>query len=142
MEIDLGPCSADDMIAWTKMARRIVVEIKGVDGEIGINPDLAEPWSRLIDAWAQGAQTARAADHHFRSTETIEPDMAEFLLHGLDQCLHSPQVAQWVTQEEASAHRGTTMMIVRAFTDALWEQGSGCQHFADQVLASLGTEID
>lgn len=138
VEFDLGPCPADEMIAWTRMARRVIVEYKGLDEEeTAISRDHLSHWSELVESWSDGA--ARAADQGtcFRWTRPMRTEVAEYLLHGLDQCIHSAHTARWVTIDEAERHRPVTMSVIQAFTNGLWAEGPACQHFADQVLSSL-----
>ncbi len=48
----------------------------------------------------------------------------------------------WVTPIEAAEQRAFTTLVIRAFVDGLIAEGHSCQHFADQIMASLGDLLD
>lgn len=139
MVIELGPCAADDVLRWSKFARRILVELRTTEDEdqAVVSPDVLELWSRTLDEWSGRAVESANHDAPFRWSSEVEPEVAEFLLHGLDKCLHSPRVMGWVTPAEAEEQRAFTMLVVRSFVDGLAAEGEGCRHFADQILTSL-----
>lgn len=138
VEFALGPCPADDMIAWTRTARRVVVEAKS-DPDHGDGPSLdqLDAWSDLIDSWSRAGYEAEAEGHCFRWFQEMNADVGEFLLHGLELCLTSDQLDEWVTPSEASALQPTTVAVVKAFTNALWCEGAACQHYVDHILGLL-----
>lgn len=139
MVLELGPLPAADVLNWTKFARRIVVELRSTpEVEDLVSADVIELWSRTLTEWTGAAQQAAGSELPFRWTSDLEPEVAEFLLDGLDKCLHSPAVMSWVTPAEASEQRPVTMTIVRAFVDGLIAESNSCQHYADQILSSLG----
>lgn len=143
MVLELGPCPADEVTSWTRFARRVILELRTHDaGESGISPDVLSLWCNYIDRWAETASDAAAEHGPFRWSDDLDPDVGQFLLHGLDQCLHSDALAEVVTPAESSAHRGFTMKVVRAFVDALACEGEACEHYVDQVLISFGGQLD
>jgi hypothetical protein len=142
MVLELGPCPAEDVVRWSKFARRIVVELRSTEGIEGFAPDVIDLWARTLDDWSSQAKDFSDADSLFRLTEELEPEVAEYLLHGLDRCLHSPAVMSWITPEEAKEQRAFTMHVVRAFVDCLSAEGYGCQQYADQILSSFGALLD
>ncbi len=138
MEFALGPCPASDIIAWTKTARRVIVEAKDLPrGQGGPAHDQLLYWSHLVQTWSSVAHHAQSDGECFRWQEEMSPEMAEYLMHGLELCLHLDQFDQWVTAEEATALKPTTTTIVQAFTTALSCEGTACQHFVDQLRGSL-----
>lgn len=142
MVLELGPCPADDVLRWSKFARRILVELRSNDlAERVVSTDVVDLWSRTLDEWSDEA-AGLADDVTFRWSTDLEPEVAEYLLHGLERCLHSPTVRGWIRPEEAREQRMFTMQVVRAFVDGLQAEGRGCQQYADQIMASLGNYID
>lgn len=140
MVLELGPLPATDVLHWSKFARRIVVELRSApEGDELLSPDVIELWSRTLTDWTGTAQRAVSDELPFRWSSDLEPEVAEFLLHGLDKCLHSPVVMGWVTTDEKEQQRTVTMAVVRAFVDGLTVESHSCQHYADQILTSLST---
>ncbi|MEM7322398.1 MAG: hypothetical protein AAF531_04865 [Actinomycetota bacterium] len=138
MVLELGPLPAADVLDWTKFVRRLSIELRSVPAaDAVVSTDVIELWSKTLTVWATAAQQAGSDDLPFRWSSDMEPEMAEYLLHGMDKCLHSPLVMSWVTPEEATRHRPVTMSIVRAFVDGLAVESKGCRHYADQILSSL-----
>jgi hypothetical protein len=139
MVLELGPLPTADVLKWNKFARRIIVELRSSpDVADLVSTDVIELWSRTLTEWTGTAQQAEGSELPFRWTSDLEPEVVEFLLDGLDKCLHSPVVMSWVTAAEASDQRPVTMAIVRAFVDGLIAESNSCQHYADQILSSLG----
>lgn len=136
--LDLGPCRAEDALSWSQFARRIVVELRSCpDVDRATSSDLLELWARTIDRWAAHADDCAAAERPFRWESEVEPEMAEFLLDGLDRSLHSPTVRQFCTDAEIAQQRPFTALVVRSFIDGLASEGAGCRQYADQVTSSL-----
>lgn len=143
MVLELGPCPADDVVRWSKFARRIVVELRSTpEYDELISPDVVDLWSKTLDEWLNQAKSMVGDEPPFRWTAELEPEVVEFLLHGLDRCLHSPTVMSWVTPAEARDQRAFTMRVVRAFVDGLSAEGHSCQHYADQILTSFGQLLE
>ncbi len=130
MLLELGPWPAEDVRSWSKFARRILIELRSQEEQL-VSPDVVDLWSRIIDEWSTDP-----ADP-FRWSAELEPEVVEFLLNGLERCLHSETVMSWVTAEEAAAQRTFTTIVVQAFCDGLLVEGHGCRHFADEILSSL-----
>lgn len=143
MELEVGPISADEAGSWIKFARRILIELNSTppSGELP-SPDVVDQWSQTIDQWSDIAQAAIAAETPFRVSASYEPEFGEYLLHGLEQCLLSPIVAEWVRPEEAELQLPFTLMVVRAFVEGLATEGRSAQHYIDQILASFGQDLD
>jgi hypothetical protein len=138
MVLELGPCPAEDVLRWSKFARRILVQLRSDCGQGLVSPDVVDLWANTVDAWSSHATALDQPDLAFRWSGDMEPEVVEFLLDGLDKCLHSPTVMSWVTPEEAAEQRAFTMLIVRAFVDGLLVEGHSCQHYADEILVSMG----
>jgi len=136
MLLELGPVEADDVQCWTRFARRMITELRtDPDDLAGIaTDDLLSQWATLIDEWA----LVGAKQLQFRWSQRIEPERAEFLIHGLDRCLHSTGLQTRVTSAEAATHLPFTMHIVRAFVDGLSADGEAHEQYGDQLLASVG----
>ena len=81
-------------------------------------------------------------DQPFRWSGQLEPEVVEFMLDGLDRCVHSPTVMGWVTPQDALEQRAFTTMVIRAFVDSLNAECSSCRHYVDQVLVSLGSLLE
>lgn len=143
MVLELGPCPAEDVLRWSKFARRIVIELRSTpEYDELVSPDVVDLWAQTLDEWASQAKSLSGQDSPFRWTSELEPEVVEFLLHGLDRCLHSPAVMSWVTPQEAEEQRMFTMRVVQAFVDGLSAEGHGCQHYADQILTSLSDLLE
>ena len=138
MLLDLGPCPAEDALSWSKFARRIVVELRS-DPTVGetVPPGLLESWSDTIDQWCDHANRCREAGEPFRWASEVEPEMAEFLMAGLDRSLHSTTVRELCTEDEIDRQRPFTILVVRSFLDGLNAEGEGYRQYADQVTTSL-----
>lgn len=133
--LELGPCPAEDVLRWSKFARRILVQLRSDCGQGLVSPDVVDLWANTVDDWSSVAGST--ADAPFRWTGELEPEVVEFLLDGLDKCLHSETVMSWVTPDEAREQRAFTMLVVRAFIDGLHVEGHSCQHYVDQIQISL-----
>jgi hypothetical protein len=143
MVVEIGPCPAAEADGWTKFARRMIIELKSDPGLVSqVSPDLIDLWSEYIDRWAAQAAAADAADEPFRWSESMEPEVGEFLLHGLDRYLHSPFIKQAATEAETEAHMAFTMKLVRAFVEGLSTEGKSFGQYVDQILISFGAELD
>lgn len=143
MLLELGPYPAGDAARWTKFARRVLLEIQS-DASL-VEPmsiDVLHLWRSYINDWATSAEQHLSRDQSFRWQAELESEVAEFLLHGLDQCCHSTALAERLSDDDVDANHGFTMHVVRAFVDGLAEQGHGCEHYADQVMASFGGSLD
>jgi hypothetical protein len=149
MVLELGPCPVEDVRSWSRFARRILVELRACHDQQLVNPDVIDLWAEILDDWSAAAdRTASwpggsidgpaAVGAPFRWSRELEPEMAEFLLDGLDRCLNSPKLMGWVTVEEAARQRTFTAVVVRAFLEGLAAEGQGCRHFADHINQSLG----
>ena len=138
MLLDLGPCPAQDALRWSTFARRLVAEIgTTADLDRAGATDLLGAWSTLIDDWFDRATACEDADEPFRWASDVEPEMAEFLLDGLDRSLHSPVVRDLCTDDEIERQRPFTVLVVRSFIDGLAAESDGCRQYADQVSTSL-----
>ncbi len=136
--LDLGPFPAEDALHWSKFARRIVVELRSSPEVDRVQTaDLLDQWSATIDQWSDQASRCVAAELPFRWAADVEPELAEFLLDGLDRSLHSPAVRQLCTDSEIERQRPFTVLVVRSFIDGLASEGAGCRQYADQVTTSL-----
>lgn len=102
-----------------------------------VSPDMVDLWGTYIERWSATAAAAESAGAPFRWSEQIDPEVGEFLLHGLDRCLHSPFIRSAATPDEAATHKPFTMTVVQAFVDGLSSEGESSCHYVDQVLTSF-----
>ena len=100
--------------------------------------DLLDQWSKLLDEWSEAAATGDT----FRWSRTLDTELGEFLLHGLDRGFHSAAVNAMVTDEESMVHRSFTAHVFQAFVEGLESEGVAHEHYADQIRASLGHSLD
>ncbi len=141
MLVELGPVAAADVQSWTRFARRVITELRVDPGDLeGVaTEDVLGQWSRLIDQWST---LSTAGPEMFRWSENLDCEVAEFLLHGLERCFHSPCVQNRITDTEADVHKPFTVHVIHAFVDALVSEGVGHEQYADQIRASLGASLD
>ncbi len=143
MLLELGPCPATEADGWTRFARRLIIELRSDPEAMSqVSPDMVDLWGTYIDRWSDRAAKAEAEGTPFRWSEQIDPEVGEFLLHGLDRCLHSPFIREAATPDEAATHKPFTMTVVRAFVDGLATEGESCCHYVDQVLTSFSDVLD
>ena len=107
-----------------------------------VSTDLVDLWSHYVEVWSSTAAEADADGEPFRWSEQMEPEVGEFLLHGLDRWLHSRYRQQTATPAESEAHKDFTMTVVRAFLDGLSTEGKASSHYIDQVLVSFNNELE
>ncbi|MDH3303208.1 MAG: hypothetical protein OES24_22115 [Acidimicrobiia bacterium] len=143
MLVELGPCPAVEAEGWTKFARRLIIELRSDPEAMSrVSPDMVDLWGVYIDRWSAKAAEAESSGDPFRWSGQIDPEVGEFLLHGLDKCLHSPFIREAATPLEAATHKPFTMTVVRAFVDGLASEGESCCHYVDQVLTSFSDVLD
>lgn len=140
MLVELGPVPAGDVQRWTKFARRVIAELRVDPGDLeGVaNDDQLRQWSQLIDEWAAIASERE----QFRWSKALDPELGEFLLHGLERCLHSPGVLARITDEEVEAQRPFTLHVIAAFVAALRAEGVAHEHYADQIRALISHSFE
>ncbi len=147
MLVELGPLPATDVQHWARFARRLVVELRTNPGDLeGIaTEDLLRQWSNLIEQWAALASKPGdgkgAGEPSFRWSETMDCELAEFLLHGLERILHSPSVRAKITVNESNLHRPFTMHVVQALIDGLSAEGQPHVDYVEQVRARFGAAL-
>lgn len=141
MLLELGPVDAGHVQQWARFARRLLCELRVDPADLSgvATTDFLDQCSRCVDRWEH---EAALGDTDFRWSETIEPELAEYLLHGIDRCLHSPQLVERVTSAERRTHVPFTMHVVQALVDGLSAEGRCSEHLCDQVRASLGSALD
>lgn len=142
MLLELGPVPTDVVHQWSKFARRVIVELRLSTDDLNglVSDDQISGWAELIDRWDGHAVAAGATD--FRWSETLDTEMAEYLLHGLDQLLHSDQLKTRFTNDEVGTHWEFTRAILQAFVDGLSVEGRCQEHYVDQVRAHFKRSLD
>lgn len=139
--MELGPVDASTVQMWTRFARRMVCELR-VDPVdlVGVaTPDFLDRCTDMIDCWERDANDGRP---DFRWSAALEPELAEYLLHGIDRCLQSPTVVGRITDAERDLYEPFTMHVVQALVDGLSAEGRCSEHLCDQVRASFGQLLD
>lgn len=139
MLIELGPVAAVDVEHWAKFARRVLAEVRTEPADLDgfITDDLLRQWSTLIERWADRAR----GGEQFRWSESLDCEVAEYLLHGLERCLQSPSVRNRITPDEYEAHRPFTMHLVSAFVVGLEGEGRCHEEYASQLRGVLGDSL-
>ncbi|MEM9135562.1 MAG: hypothetical protein AAF962_08030 [Actinomycetota bacterium] len=136
MLLELGPVEAEQVVRWTRFARRLFTEVRldpsDLDGVVC--EDFLRHWSTLIDAWAAAVgPTDDLAGAMFRLTQTIDDEQAEFLLHGLIRCMTSPSVAARMSEADHD-NDFFTGHVARAFITGLTMEGRPCEHYQEDLL--------
>lgn len=141
MLLELGPVAAGDVQQWARFVRRMVCELRVDPADLAgvATSDFLDQCTQMIDVWERDAALGES---EFRWSQKIEIERAEYLLHGLDRCLHSNGLAERATSEELAAHQPFMMHVVQSLVDALSAEGSCQKHLCDQVRASLGASLD
>jgi len=141
MLLELGPVPAGDVQQWSRFVRRMICELRVDPADLdGVaTSDFLDACTQMIDVWARDAALG---DAEFRWSQDIESEAAEYLLHGLDRCLHSTRLAERATHEELTAHHPFMMHVVQSLVDGLTAEGSCHEQLCDQVRASLGASLD
>ncbi len=148
MLVELGPLPASDVQQWARFARRLIVELRTNPADLQgvVTEDLLRQWSNLIEQWVAVAsnpgQGNGMSEASFRWSETIDCELAEFLLHGLERILHSPSVRARITDDEWNTYQPFSMHVARAFMDGLSTEGETHLHYVDQVRALFGPALD
>ncbi|MEM7339215.1 MAG: hypothetical protein AAF467_11235 [Actinomycetota bacterium] len=139
MLVELGPVGADEAQAWTRFARRMLCELRTNPSELAsvASEDWLRQWSSMIDTWATAATTA--GDGTFRWSEAIDCEQAEYMLHGVQQCIASSEFQAKITEAESEAHTPFTLHVLKAFADGLITEGRAHEHYVDQMRDSLAT---
>ncbi len=156
MQLELGPIAVEDVISWTRFARRLICEMKVDPADLAgvASPDLLSAWADMIDnlehhAASQAAPptTATTPDtasspEMFRWTGFIDVELAEYLLHGLHRCVHSESLLSRITPQERTKQAPFTLHLVQSFIDGLTAEGLCHLQLVDQVRTTLGQLLD
>lgn len=139
MLVELGPVGADEAQAWTRFARRMLCELRTNPADLAsvAGEDWLRQWSTLVDQWASVASAAEGQS--FRWSESIDCEQAEYMLHGLQQCLASHQFQAKITEAESATHTPFTLHVLKAFADGLIAEGRAHEHYVEQMRDSLAT---
>lgn len=127
MLLELGPVAAVDALSWTRFARRLIAEMRMDPDEIEgvVCEDSLRQWSTLIDQWA----ATIGGDDTFRLTQTLDDEVAEYLLYSLTRAMTSPWLLARVTDAEHDDHDRFTGHVVKAFITGLSFEGRPCDHY-------------
>jgi hypothetical protein len=138
MVLELGPSPAEEALNWIKFARRILVELRT---EAGVGDELLDLWSQTIEEWSSHARHSLDQGEPFRLAVETEPEVAEFLLNGLDRYINSPELKRQCTPAELDQHRAFTTVVVQSFLDGLTAECGSCQQYADHITESLASVL-
>lgn len=141
MLLELGPVPAEDVQQWARFVRRMICELRVDPADLdGVaTTDFLDACTKMIDSWARDAGMG---EPEFRWSQIIECETAEYLLHGLDRCLHSAGLAERATPEELATHHPFMMHVVQSLVDGLTAEGACHEQLCDQVRVSLGASLD
>jgi hypothetical protein len=136
MLLEVGPFEAQQVRAWSKCLRRLVIELRLCPEGSGpfVDDDVLTQWSQLADAWAS---TDFGTSACVRWEDNMEPDKAEFLLHGLLTCLSSEFLRRSLTDEELQSHTPFTLHVIQSFVDALNSDGHCDRNYIEQVRSGI-----
>ena len=137
MLLELGPVEAEQVVRWTRFARRLLTEVRldpcDLDGVVC--EDFLRQWSTLIDTWADAVGPSDdLAGAMFRLTQAIDDEQAEFLLHGLIRFMTSPSVAARMSEADHDNDLFTGH-VARAFITGLSMEGRPCEHYQEHLLS-------
>lgn len=141
MQLEVGPVEAQQVRAWSKCMRRLVVELRLCPEGTGpvIDSDVLNGWTELSEEWATSKADPQGCLHW---SAEMEPEKAEFLLHGLVSCASTDFLANALTDEEMETHKPFTIHVVKSFLDALAEDGHCDHNYLEQVRSSLRMHAD
>lgn len=145
MVLELGPLPARDVRDWSRLARRMICELRVDPGDLaGIaTEDSLNTWAGLVDQWDTRASEAEADDIAFRwSGDHVDTELAEYLLHTLVITMKADVIHNQLSANDVTLHQPFTMLLVQAFVDGLSAEGSCQLHLVDQVRDSLGVSLD
>lgn len=141
MYLELGPVPVDDLKRWSRFARRVVVELRAQPDLLpAMNDDLLDRWGRLADEWCAAASSACGPE--VRWSAPMDDEQAEYLLHGLERCFHSPEVTALMAPDEVRGQRQFTLRIIQAFVDGLVAERCADDHYVEQLRASFAGHLD
>ena len=100
--------------------------------------DFLGAWSTVIDAIDERCATC---DTEFRSTEVLDDDVGEYLVHGMSKCLANPSLGQLVTLEEQRAQLRFTRHLAEALVTGLVVEGRDCGHYLHRINMALDTAL-
>lgn len=141
MLLELGPVEAGSVQQWARFVRRVLCELRVDPADLSgvATPDFLDVCSTWVDRWEHDA--ALGAEE-FRWSHSVEPEFAEYLLHGVHRFLQSPVLETLVTDDERRQYEPFTLHIVQSLVDGLSAEGRCSEHLCDQVRASLGAALD
>lgn len=143
MELRVGPVPVEEAGSWIKFARRVLVELNNTPSSDELpTTAVVDLWSETIDQWSDIAEQAAINRVPFQVDSAYDPEFAEYLLHGLEQCLLSRTVATWISPTDAEQQLPFSLLVVRAFVEGLATEGQSAQHYIDQLMASFGQQLD
>jgi hypothetical protein len=136
MQVEVGPVEAQQVRAWSKCMRRLVIELRLCPEGTGpvIDSDVLNGWTELSEEWAA---LEAGPEGCLRWSADIEPEKAEFLLSGLVSCANTDFLAHALTDEEKATHKPFTIHVVKTFIDALTKDGNCDHNYLEQVRSSL-----
>ncbi len=141
MLLEVGPVEAQQVRDWSKCMRRLVIELRLCPEGTGpvVDSDVLNCWTELGEEWAALAPDPKGC---MRWSAEMEPEKAEFLLHGLVSCVSTDFLAKALTDEEKAMHKPFTIHVVKSFIDALTEDGHCDRNYLEQIRSGLRMHAD
>lgn len=139
MQVSLGPLDADEMNGWLRFARRVLCDLRTEPGDMDslFAANLLGEWCAMVDSWNDVLIEGSSDRTHFVWARSLEPDKVEYLLHSLQQTLHSATVAAWVTPEDLQSHGIVTLHIMQRFIEALESEGTAHVEYVEQLRSEV-----
>lgn len=136
MLLEVGPAEAQQVRAWSKCLRRLVIELRLCPEGTGpsVDSEVLKEWTELADSWAA---TTPGEHDCIRCSYDMEPERAEFLLHGLLTCLSPDFLEVALTHDEMESHAPFTMHIIQSFVEALNSDGHCDRNYLEQVRSGI-----
>ncbi len=140
MLLELGPTACSDVASWTRLARRMVSELRLDAADLGgiATEDFLAAWSTVIDTIDTHCMSC---DVEFRSTDVLDNDLAEYLLHGFSKCLAAPSLGQLLTIEEQHAQLEFTAHLAESLVNGLVDEGRDCEHYLHRIRVALDSAL-
>lgn len=141
MLLEVGPFESQQVRAWSKCLRRLVIELRLCAEGSGpvVDAEALAQWTELAETWA--AIEPRNGEC-IRWEGDIEPDRAEYLLHGLLASLRSDFLAKALTADELEAHTPFTLHVIENFLEALNCDGRCDRNYLEQVRSDMWMRAD
>ncbi len=136
MLLEVGPFEVQQVRAWSKCLRRLVIELRLSPEGTGpsVDAEVLSQWIDLAETWA-GIEPK--SGECIRWETDMEPDQAEYLLHGLITSLSSDFLERALTDQELKAHTPFTLHVIDCFLEALNCDGHCDRNYLEQIRSDM-----